>query len=220
MSARARAQEIHANNLANVATDGFLRQRIAFAQELADAHAKLEIVTRSDRSAGPVQPTGRSADVAMRDDSFLVVSTPDGERYMRGGALILNREGEISDRQGNPISGDGGPISPGTSEFQISKLGEVVVDGSIVGRLRVVRFDPEARLEPVGGGLVRSDSEAEDVEQPEVVPAHRQGSNVQLVSEMVTMVESTRLYEMTARALRSYDEIMSRLISTTQQSVR
>jgi flagellar basal body rod protein FlgG len=220
MSARARAQEIHANNLANVTTDGFLRQRVAFAQQLADAQDRIEVVSRLDRAAAPAYATGRLADVAMRDESFLVVNTPAGERYMRGGSLILNDAGQIADRHGYPVLGVGGPISPGTAEFQLTERGEVLAEGEVAGRLRVVKFPPAAQLAPAGGGLFTSDLPAQQIELPDLVPGHRQSSNVQVIGEMVTMVESSRLYEASAKALRTYDETMGRLVQTTQQAIR
>jgi flagellar basal body rod protein FlgG len=220
MSARSRAQEIFANNLANVNTDGYLRQRVAFATELADAQQRLSVISRTDRAPGAAMPTGRLTDVAMQDECFLVVDTPAGERYMRGGSLRLNTDGELGDQQGNPVLGDAGPIMLSSGDFELTRGGEVLVGGTVAGRLRVVRFGPDAVIRPQGSGHYAIDQEPEEVENPQLAPGHRPTSNVDIVGEMVTMVESARLYETTARALRSYDETMGRLIQSTQQAIR
>jgi flagellar basal-body rod protein FlgF len=219
MSARARAQEIVANNLANVTTDGYLRQRVTFAEELAGEQAKLTVEANVDLTAGPASATGNPADVALRGASFLVVQTPAGDRFTRSGALSINAAGELSNRQGLPVLGEGGPITPGSADFRVTVTGDVVVNGSTVDRLRVVEFPRDAHLMPVGGGLLVSDKPPQPTAMPELLPGHRQGSNVQVVGEMVTMVESARLYELTAKALRSYDEVIGQLIATTKKTV-
>ena len=82
-----RKQEIVANNLANVSTDGYKSQRI-FAQLLDGMRP--DPVTSSDMSTGTLRQTGNAMDVAVDGPGFFVVSTPNGERYTRGGTLRIN----------------------------------------------------------------------------------------------------------------------------------
>ena len=61
------------------------------------------------------------------------------------------------------------------------------------GRLQVVRFESGAVLAPVASGVLASEDTPSPVASPELVPGHTEGSNVDRVSEMVTMLNSFKL---------------------------
>src|SRR6201995_1787460 len=82
-----RKQEIVANNLANVSTDGFKAQRV-FARLLDGVRPVAEAT--SDLSTGNLRSTGNAMDVAVDGNGFFVVQTPNGDRYTRGGSLHLD----------------------------------------------------------------------------------------------------------------------------------
>jgi flagellar basal-body rod protein FlgF len=79
-----RRQEVLANNLANANTDGFKAERV-FARLMGDAMTAGD--TRTDRTAGTLRQTHAPLDLALADDGFFVVETPDGERLTRGGSF-------------------------------------------------------------------------------------------------------------------------------------
>jgi flagellar basal-body rod protein FlgG len=248
MSARARAQEVIAHNLANLNTEGFRRARVSFARALAGASGLIEPPAGQDSGGGgaagsggpggggaapeltmharldlaPAPPvfTGKSSDVAIRGAGFLVVETEEGPRYTRDGALMINERGELAHRSGHAIAGSGGPIAVASGNFSITARGEVMVDGVEVGRLQVVRFESGAVLTPAASGLLASEDTPSAVASPELVPGHTEGSNVDPVSEMVTMLNSFKLYEAAAEALRTHDESLAQLLSTTRGTLR
>ena len=68
------------NNLANVSTDGFKSQRV-FATLLNGLEPAADATT--DLTTGNLKQTGNALDVAFKGEGFLVVSTPNGERFTR-----------------------------------------------------------------------------------------------------------------------------------------
>jgi flagellar basal-body rod protein FlgF len=129
-----RLQEMTANNLANASTEGFKADRMT-------AHAGTDGVpvpaSSVDFSQGSLRDTGRPLDIGLTGNGFLVVQTPQGERLTRGGSLQLNGEGTITDRSGNPVLGDGGPIHAVGRDIEIAGDGTVSVDGTKTGKLRL-----------------------------------------------------------------------------------
>src|SRR5581483_8947414 len=93
-----------------------------------------------DFSTGALRQTGRSLDVALEGDGFLVVQTPRGERYTRDGALTLDANGQLVTAQGDLVVGEGGPITVRPGEVSISEDGRIRVAGQEMGQLKLVRF--------------------------------------------------------------------------------
>ena len=118
-----RKQEIVANNLANVSTDGYKSQRI-FARLLDGIRPAA--VTSSDLSVGVMKQTGNAMDVAIDGPGFFVVDTPNGERYTRGGTLRIDDKHHLVDMEGRPLLGvkKNTPLKLGDGPVEISKTGE------------------------------------------------------------------------------------------------
>ncbi len=109
------AQQVHANNLANLDTGGF-RANLELATSQAvpgygyDARhvGQLQANALSTRP-GAIKETGRDLDVAIAGDGFIAVQWQDGEAYTRAGALVVDAAGTLT-VNGRPVLGDGGPI--------------------------------------------------------------------------------------------------------------
>src|SRR5690606_30145258 len=111
-----KAQQVHANNLANLETPGF-RSDFELAQSQAvpgygyDARhvATMQTNTISSKS-GVLRETGRELDVAVVGEGFLAVQYQQGEAYSRAGALTVDADGRLFSN-GHPVLGDGGAIT-------------------------------------------------------------------------------------------------------------
>ncbi|MCH8839085.1 MAG: flagellar hook-basal body complex protein [Planctomycetes bacterium] len=103
-----RLQQILANNLANVSTDGYKAD--LFGLRTAPGTTRPEPVTALDLRQGSFRETGRRLDLALSGPGFFVVETPAGERLSRGGALRLNATGQLVDVHNNPVLGVDGPL--------------------------------------------------------------------------------------------------------------
>jgi flagellar basal-body rod protein FlgF len=203
-----RRQEVVANNLANVNTDGFRGERV-FARMLGDALPVAD--TATDRRAGTLKPTGNPLDLALQGDAFLVVGTADGERLSRGGSFRLDDQGRVADMQGNLLLGRDGPIVPGAGTLAIDGRGIVTADGVEVARIRIETVPEGVRLQHDAGTLFLPDP-ARQPADPASTPL-RQGmleeSNVNSVGAMIDMISIQRAYSAVQKAVTTLDGIRS-----------
>jgi flagellar basal body rod protein FlgG len=202
-----RSQEVTANNLANANTDAFKADRItAHRVEGADFAVPVQ---RTDHEQGTFRETGRPLDVGLDGAGYFVVQTKQGERLFRGGSLQVDPAGRLIDAQGDPVLGDKGAIVLHGSDVSVHDDGTVEVDGSIVGRMRIVAADPKT-LHKEGFGRFTSDA-------PVTLPAAgtvrvRQRAveepNLDPLLSMVDLVAIQRAYVANLDALRAMDGVL------------
>lgn len=157
-----------------------------------------------DFSNGTARQTGRSLDVALEGDGFLVVQTPRGERYTRDGSLTLDANGQLVNARGDLIVGEGGPITIRPGEVSISDDGRISVGGQEQGRLKLVRFDkPNLALSKETDSLFLANSGAQpqDAPQTRIHQGMLEGSNVNPVGEMALMLQNNREFESLQRSV-------------------
>lgn len=199
-----RRQEVAAHNLANVSTDGFKGERV-FARMIDDALPVAD--TATDLRAGTLRVTGAPLDLALGGEGFLVVETPAGERWTRGGSFRLDAEGQVVDAGGNPLLGEGGPILAPPGALSVSREGVVTVDGEEVARLRVETAPPDARLAHEAGTLFVPDAGRAPAETRDVRQGALEESNVSTVGSMVDMISVQRAYAAVQKAVTTLDGI-------------
>jgi flagellar basal-body rod protein FlgF len=210
-------QEVLANNLANVSTNGFRAELAAFrAVPVQGSGAStrvfaLESTVGASFEPGAVTPTGRPLDVAMKGASWLAVQGLDGtEAYTRAGALDVDAQGQIVTKTGLAVIGDGGPIAiPAASEVSIAGDGTVSAKGAngrstTVGRLKLVTPENPAALTRSDDGLFR----AGEGDLPRDANARLQdgaleGSNVSAVETMIAMISAGRQFEQQMKLLQT-----------------
>ncbi len=182
MAAQQLNVEVISNNIANMNTVGYKRQRAEF-QDLM--YQNVERMGAQSSSAGTVVPTGiqvglgvkagsvyriteqgtpsrtdNQYDVAIDGHGYFQVTLPSGEiGYTRAGNFSLSPEGTI-------VTEDGYAVEPAITIPQnavdviISKTGEVSakIDGQVapqvVGQLEIANFFNEAGLEAIGDNLL------------------------------------------------------------------
>jgi flagellar basal-body rod protein FlgF len=142
---------------------------------------------------------------------------PDGsEAYTRNGSLELSVNGVLQTRTGIPVQGDGGPITvPPDVKISIAKDGTVSVipetgaqnTVNVIGRIKLVN-PAEADLVRGGDGLFRlkSGDPAPADDKTQLAGGYLEGSNVNPVEEMVTMISLARQFEMQIKLLQSADQ--------------
>lgn len=115
-SQNARAQQAHANNLANISTTGFRRdfEQARSMQVFGDSYpARVYAMSErpgTDFTAGALQETGRDLDVAIEGEGWVAVQAPDGnEAYVRTGSLNIDALGMLRAANGMPVLGKGQP---------------------------------------------------------------------------------------------------------------
>jgi len=226
-----REMEVVANNIANIDTNGFKADFSLFEEYLMPgardgnfrvADGAVSFVrargTLIDLNQGPLQRTGSPLDVAISGDGFLVIQTPQGERYTRNGALEISPQGELVTSEGYSVLGDGGPIAFQNQDtgITINQEGTVSVKDPtnstvaiIRGQLRVVSFAQAQRLQKEGGSTFSApaDMPAASSTKSKVVQGALEKSNVQPIIEMSRMIEVSRSYAMIANLLQSRGDL-------------
>lgn len=221
-SQNAAAQQAHANNMANVSTTGFHRDfaQARSMQVFGDVFpARVYAMTErpgTDFSAGVLQETGRDLDVAVEGEGWIAVQAPDGgEAYVRTGRLQIDALGMLRTGEGFPVMGNGGPISiPPEEKIDIGSDGTISIRVSgenpnlivSVDRLKLVNPD-QAQLKKGTDGLVRSSGGAVEADATiRVVSGFVEGSNVNAVDEMTSMLALSRQFELHIKMMRTAED--------------
>ncbi len=233
------------NNLANVNTYGFKKQRVEFKDLMYEkvvqsdfqdgegrpttlevGHGVMPSATTRTFTPGSMEQTGGTTDMAINGDGFFVVNDALGrERYTKDGAFkisVADGSASLVTSDGYPVQGTDGPIVLGENvdKIQISKTGVVSVTrkGSDtieeVGTFKLVRFSNMAGLEAVGTNLyTKTLASGEPIENAdndagEVWQGFLEGSNVQVVDEMIQMISAQRAYELNSKTIQTADKIL------------
>jgi flagellar basal-body rod protein FlgF len=228
MELQALRHDILANNLANAATTGFkpdalvTRSFKAVMEETAGRSygAAGIVATRPRFEQGDMVSTGNPLDFALEGDGFLAVMTPEGERYTRAGACVLDDAKQITTPDGFPVLGKGGPVTVNGTDITITGSGEIIVDGALVDELRIVDFEKPYALHRTGRNMyVPDDDGAVVLDKPAATRVNQgfiESSAVDAVSEMVRMIEVLRAFEANQKAVSAWDEMMQRGITVAR----
>jgi flagellar basal-body rod protein FlgG len=166
--------------------------------------------------------TENPLDLAINGRGFLMVELPTGETaYTRAGSLQLSPDGDI-------VTADGYIVQPGITvpsdavSISVNESGEVYVDldGQVaparVGQLELANFANEAGLDAIGQNLLleTAASGTASVATPgsagfgRIVQGALETSNVNVVSEITSLITAQRAYEMNSKVIESSDEMM------------
>lgn len=223
-------QEVLANNLANVSTNGFRAELAAFrAVPVQGSGAStrvytLESTVGSSFEPGAVTPTGRPLDVAMKGNAWLAVQGLDGtEAYTRAGALDVDAQGQLVTKTGLVVLGDGGPITaPANSELSIATDGTVNAKdaqgrSNRIGRLKLVSPETPATLTRGPDGLFRAaEGDLGADATARLQDGALEGSNVSAVETMVAMISAARQFEHQMKLLQTaerQEQVAAKLLS-------
>ena len=211
-----------ANNLANASTTGFRAMEHRFRAvpvQGPGAPTRAFVVDASVANVfdqGPLMATGRPLDVAVHGAGWIAVEGANGaEAYTRAGNLQVNVNGQLQTASGLNVLGDGGPIAiPPDNNITIAPDGTVSAIPSfgtpnnvnVVGRIKLVN-PPEDQLVRGDDGLFRTQggAPAEVDENVKLAAATLEGSNVNPVDSMVSMISLARQFETQIKMLQTAD---------------
>jgi len=234
------ALDATANNLANVATVGYKKDRAVYhdfrdllisrlydtpegpvlpvplgAQPIGrlGTGVYVEDITTDFAAQGPLQQTGGDLDVALVGSGFLVVRTPSGERYTRAGQLVRDAQGVLTNDDGHPVLGENGPIrlSAGTPTSEV----RIAENGEVFeGDQRIGRLRVEDLLPGAvkeGYTLVRGSSTGQASGSTVLEQGYLEGSTVNGVRETVELIQIERAYQAGQRSIEAVDDSLGRL---------
>ena len=178
MAAQELNVQVISNNIANLRTTGYKKQRAAFQDLIYDhvrrvgAQASTQgtimpvgidlgggvktVGTPRQMSQGTLSQTGNDLDIAIRGEGFFKIQMPDGTfQYTRDGTFQMDNMGRIVNSQGNPVQ----PtitIPQNSAGITINAQGQVSVTlpgqttPTVLGQIGRTRFINKAGLQPVG----------------------------------------------------------------------
>jgi len=249
LDAQSFKMQVIANNLANVNTTGFKRDRANFetlsyqmmTQPGATASAdnryatglnlgtgvQLAGTSRID-TQGTFATTGNALDMAIDGAGFFQVQLPDGRTgYTRAGNFERAEDGTIVTSDGKPlipqiqVPEDATGLSVG-SDGTVSASVPGQADAVELGRIEVARFANPSGLQAIGDNML---VETTASGTPQVGAAGEEGrgslrggmlegSNVNVVEELVDMIETQRAYEVNSKMIQASDEMMKNATQT------
>jgi flagellar basal-body rod protein FlgF len=220
-------------NLANASSTGYRAEehRLRAVPVQTEAFpSRAFVVDASVRNSfvtGPLQQTGRSLDAAVQGSGWFALAMPDGsEAYTRNGSMQISPTGVLQNHNGIPIMGDSGPITvPPDTEVTIGADGTLTAvqrtgganQANTIGRLKLVD-PPENTLVRGDDGLFRVNTPgpSPQAENVRVAGGYLEGSNVNVVDQVVAMISLSRQFEMQTRMLQTAernDQAASQLLS-------
>jgi flagellar basal-body rod protein FlgG len=234
-----------ANNLANVNTVGFKRDRVVFedlfyqvdtqpgaqngdntvSNGVQLGNGTRVVGTQKVFTNGSMQTTSQPLDVAISGAGFLQVRRPNGEpAFTRAGQLQVDANGTLTNAQGLALVPQI-TVPQNATAITIGENGMVsaTVAGSVapqeLGQLTLTSFVNPAGLLALGENLFSETaaSGAANEGRPgdgafgKLKQGALEGSNVQVVEEMVDMIAAQRTYEMNTKVLSAADNMLQYL---------
>ncbi len=236
--------ETISNNIANMTTTGFKRQRAEFTDLLYQnqrrvgstssdagtvvpsgiqigAGVKTTAVYRINEQ-GNISVTGNKLDLAINGQGYFQILLPNGDTaYTRAGSFQLNAEGTV-------VTADGYQVQPGlvvpqnAVDITVNANGEVLVklDGQTepqnVGQIQLAVFPNNGGLEAIGDNLyLETPASGQAVAGNPGAPGYGrlmqealETSNVNIVSEITSLITAQRAYEMNSKVISTTDQML------------
>ena len=183
------------------------------------------VATSRQFSQGSLQQSGNQLDIAVNGQGFLQVALPDGTTgYTRDGSLQVDSQGRLVTSSGLAIAGD---ITVPAEAQSVTIGSDGVVTAKVpgnaqpqqLGNIELATFINPAGLEPRGQNLytetVASGNPVTGAPgtagMGTLMLGYVETSNVNVVQELVTMIQTQRAYEMNSKAIQTSDQMLQRL---------
>ena len=232
-SQNALAQKAHANNLANISTNGFqrdleqARSMPVFGDSFPARAFALTERPATDFSQGALVETGRDLDVAVSGDGWLAVQAPDGsEAYVRTASMNVDALGILRAGNGMPIMGNGGPIAvPPQQQIEVGEDGTISIRAqgegprvmAQVDRIKLVQPDLKTMSKGLDGLIHTNDGQPAAADaNVRVTSGFLEASNVNAVDEMTSVLALSKQFELHIKMMNTAkedDQAMTRVLS-------
>jgi flagellar basal-body rod protein FlgG len=176
-------------------------------------------------SQGNLQQTTNNLDIAIKGNGFFQIQMPDGTvGYTRDGSFQVDANGQL-------VTNSGYVVQPGITIPANAQSVTIAADGTVtaslpgqaapqnIGQLQIASFVNPAGLDPMGSNLfaetAASGTPNSGSPQSNGLGALQQGyvetSNVNVVEELVSMIQTQRAYEMNSKAIQTSDQMLQKL---------
>lgn len=228
--------DIISNNLANSATVGYKEENVtsrsfkdymavkirdgsnAFIDEhIGTFNPGVKIgETYMDWGQGSLRETGNTYDLAIEGNGFFTMRVTDTQgnssiKYTRCGTFKCTADGYIVDANGNHLQGSGGDIQVpvDAKEIVIKNDGSIFADGVLTDTVQITDFEDYNYLELYGDNMYNAVDGATIIDSAAAIQqGYTEQSNVNVISEMVSMITITRAYEAGQKMIRTQDSLL------------
>lgn len=183
------------------------------------------VATERLHSQGSLQNTENSRDLAINGNGFFQVLLTDGSTaYTRDGSFQIDQNGQM-------VTASGYPLEPAITIPENALSVTIAQDGVVsvtepgstqsreVGQITLAAFINPTGLQSTGENLyLETDSSGPRNESTPglngvgvLYQGYVETSNVNVVEEMVSMIQTQRAYEINSKAVQTSDEMLARL---------
>ena len=216
--AERQAVDVIANNIANADTPGYQAERMQFSDWLSPqrnaqtppggrvlAYTQ-DRATWLEAAPGPLHHTGNPLDLAITGAGYFTVQTAAGPRLTRDGKFGLMPDGTVADSAGHPLLDTSGrPIRLAATDTTITVAGDGTLSSGSrqIAQIGVVRVQDPLRLRAAAGTLLIADTPTSAVKAPGIVQGAVEGSNVQPITELTRMIDTSRQFQFVAQFVQA-----------------
>lgn len=183
------------------------------------------VATSRSFTQGSLQQSGNNLDIAVQGNGFFQITMPDGTiNYTRAGAFQVNSQGQLVTSNGLAVA-NGITVPANATNISIAADGSVAatIPGQVapqpIGTIALASFINPAGLDPRGQNLY---AETAASGQPntgnpgtnglgQLMQGFLETSNVNVVQELVSMIQTQRAYEMNSKAIQTSDQMLQKL---------
>ena len=183
------------------------------------------VATEKIHSQGNIEVTGKAMDIAINGRGYFTVLLPDGSQaYTRDGTFMVSDQGQI-------VTASGYTLQPGINLPTDTQSVTIGSDGTVsvrlpsqaspvtVGNINLSNFINPTGLQPIGENLYLESAASGTAQEGlpgtsglgRLSQGSLEGSNVNIVEEMVSMIETQRAYEMNSKLIATADGMLQYL---------
>ncbi len=234
-------QDAVANNLANCNTSGYKKDIVISSAfpgmlmsrmgekdngtsrpyvEVGDLNTGASMLgVFTDHNQGNFVKTDNPLDFAITGNGYFVLRTEQGERFTRDGQLEINAENILVNKQGIPVLDINDQTITIDGEYRTDNNGNIYIDDEWRTGLKVVEFNDTGTLRKEGNNWMSAAQPYTVNQMPQVKSGYYESSNVNAVSEMVTLISVVRSYEAMQKVVQAEDESLKTAIQVGSVAV-
>ncbi len=180
------------------------------------------VATSRSFSQGALIQTGNPLDVAIEGSGFIAVTRKAGEMgYTRAGSLKVDAQGRI-------VTSDGLAVEPSINVPPDATSISIASDGTVsaltpgqraptqLGQIQLVTFPNPNGLEAAGHNIYTASAASGEPSagapgadgRGTLLQGALEGSNVEVVNEMIGLIRTQRAYEINSKVIAAADEML------------
>jgi flagellar basal-body rod protein FlgF len=201
-------------NLANGNSLAYKKTKMAFKDYLISPESAQEgkimaeiAAAPTDFSNGGLTKTGNVLDLALEGHGFFAL---ENNQYTRRGDLKRDPEGFLTTQNGLKILGPKGPIKIPEGKLEFGPNGEIMVNNTEFGKIRLVDFPENQALIRIGEDCFQTDQKSIP-SKAQIKQGYLEGSNVNIFKEMTQMISTLREFQAYQKIIQSFDEMTSKM---------